>query len=514
MKVKLLFFYLFLVIGSSSIHAQESAFEVLLPYEVEFGRSFCWETADGDFIVNPGNNMLVKMSQEGEIVDEIAYTIESEHNTLTHICWTLDIPGDPTHHYVVAELVDFDAKCINILHIFKLGDDLQYDPDEVIVIDLSEEIKEWAFLLPHACVLEQDGSFLLASNVARWDGTYNLTFVRVFPDGQTIIHFNDHFSDYGYIQICQLVPENDHYNMMIGYHENYRDCLSNYEVSRDFDLNFVYLFSNGNSTTTPLQYDNLGDSLCVASWRPGDFCVAERLSDSVFLLPTEINGWNHFSTNTKYGAGIWKLDSNFNILDYVFFDVYDTPVEQVYKELIVRTPIVINNDKLYFCYTTNSGYSSHPQQIVIAKLDTNLNIIWKRWYGGDSGQHEVTDLVLTRDGGCLAVGRAQPDLSNNNDYPYVLKITSEGYCSVKENEELLLKPYCFFPNPVDDQLHMEFSPDVQPQAVEIYDVQGRLVGTQNTSLENVDMNGLPAGTYTLRIVMEDGAAYSEKVVKQ
>lgn len=95
-----------------------------------------------------------------------------------------------------------------------------------------------------------------------------------------------------------------------------------------------------------------------------------------------------------------------------------------------------------------------------------------------------------------------------------MKITSEGYCSVKENEELLLKPYCFFPNPVDDRLHMEFSPDVQPQAVEIYDVQGRLVGTQNTGLENVDMNGLPAGTYTLRVVMEDGTVYSDKVVKK
>jgi hypothetical protein len=61
---------------------------------------------------------------------------------------------------------------------------------------------------------------------------------------------------------------------------------------------------------------------------------------------------------------------------------------------------------------------------------------------------------------------------------------------------------------------MEFSPDVTPQAVEIYDVQGRLVGTQNTSLENVDMNGLPAGTYTLRVVMEDGTVYSDKVVKK
>ena len=67
---------------------------------------------------------------------------------------------------------------------------------------------------------------------------------------------------------------------------------------------------------------------------------------------------------------------------------------------------------------------------------------------------------------------------------------------------------------MDKQLHMEFSPDVTPRQVELYDLQGRLVGIQNYSFESVEMGQLPLGTYTLRIIMENGTCYSDKVVKQ
>jgi hypothetical protein len=67
---------------------------------------------------------------------------------------------------------------------------------------------------------------------------------------------------------------------------------------------------------------------------------------------------------------------------------------------------------------------------------------------------------------------------------------------------------------VDDQLHLEFSPDVQPQTVEIYDIQGRLVRSQGKGLESIDLSELPSGAFTLRIVMENGTSYSDKMVKQ
>ena len=61
---------------------------------------------------------------------------------------------------------------------------------------------------------------------------------------------------------------------------------------------------------------------------------------------------------------------------------------------------------------------------------------------------------------------------------------------------------------------MHFSPDVQPKQIELYDLQGRLVRTQNNAYESIDLSQLPAGTYTMRVIMEDGKAYTDKVVKE
>jgi len=77
-----------------------------------------------------------------------------------------------------------------------------------------------------------------------------------------------------------------------------------------------------------------------------------------------------------------------------------------------------------------------------------------------------------------------------------------------------VRPYLISPNPVRDMLQVHYSPDVHPMAVELYDLQGRLLCTQSEGLESIRMGELPTGTYTLRIVMDDGTTFSDKVVKQ
>jgi hypothetical protein len=71
-----------------------------------------------------------------------------------------------------------------------------------------------------------------------------------------------------------------------------------------------------------------------------------------------------------------------------------------------------------------------------------------------------------------------------------------------------------FPNPAQDQLRLQYSPDVQPTRVELYDLQGRLVRSQGSAFETFNLGSLPTGTYTLRVTMEDGQVFSDKVVKE
>ena len=154
--------------------------------------------------------------------------------------------------------------------------------------------------------------------------------------------------------------------------------------------------------------------------------------------------------------------------------------------------------------------------MTVVKMDSDLNVEWKRYCetpeelmyvdpfgtqlsitvedgeGNENGfvcsetyQEGVIHLILTHDG-----------------------IPASVECSIE------VRPYAFYPNPVKEQLLMQFSPDVQPKQIELYDLQGRLVRTQSNSFESIDMSQLPVGTYTMRVTMEDGETYSDKVVKE
>jgi hypothetical protein len=74
--------------------------------------------------------------------------------------------------------------------------------------------------------------------------------------------------------------------------------------------------------------------------------------------------------------------------------------------------------------------------------------------------------------------------------------------------------FSFYPNPAKDLLQLQYSNGTIPVGIELYDLQGRLVHTQRSAFESIDMSQLPAGTYMMRVIMEDGKSYSDKVVKE
>ena len=83
-----------------------------------------------------------------------------------------------------------------------------------------------------------------------------------------------------------------------------------------------------------------------------------------------------------------------------------------------------------------------------------------------------------------------------------------------ELEDALLRPYAYWPNPAQDELHLQFSPDAKPIQIEHFDLHGRLVKTQRNGLESLNLDGLTPGTYTMRVAMESGKVFSDKVVKE
>ena len=80
--------------------------------------------------------------------------------------------------------------------------------------------------------------------------------------------------------------------------------------------------------------------------------------------------------------------------------------------------------------------------------------------------------------------------------------------------ENAFRPYIAYPNPVHDQICLHYSPDVQPVRIDLYDLQGRLMHTLTQNLECLNLNGLSAGQYLMKVTMKDGKAFTDKVVKE
>ena len=163
---------------------------------------------------------------------------------------------------------------------------------------------------------------------------------------------------------------------------------------------------------------------------------------------------------------------------------------------------------LYFSYNTQNPMVTDQGQIAVVKLDADFNVQWERFCLEPSGYRRNSDLMTVLDDGGVAICGA----IWNTPEVFFLILSDDGW-AVNESE-VSFRPYAYYPNPVQDELHLQYSPDVTPTQIELYDLQGRLVRTQKNGLERLEMNGLPVGTYTMRVTLEGGKVFSDKVVKE
>lgn len=174
---------------------------------------------------------------------------------------------------------------------------------------------------------------------------------------------------------------------------------------------------------------------------------------------------------------------------------------------------------LYLLYRENGLPIKYWMTVV--KMDPDLNVTWKRYCETPAGSEEVMpygttiSFLLENDENgeaSMAFIGSSSDESPRSGVFYIV-LNHDGTVGVNESG-IEVRPYCFYPNPAKDQLRMQFSPDVQPKQIEFYDLQGRLVHTQCSAFESIDISRLSAGTYTMRVILKDGQAYSDKVVKE
>jgi len=73
-----------------------------------------------------------------------------------------------------------------------------------------------------------------------------------------------------------------------------------------------------------------------------------------------------------------------------------------------------------------------------------------------------------------------------------------------------------FPNPVKDVLKFRFNNNLKSEAIDIYDMNGRVITSiqNNKNVNEVDMSAYPKGHYILKVKADDGKLYVEKIIKE
>ena len=163
---------------------------------------------------------------------------------------------------------------------------------------------------------------------------------------------------------------------------------------------------------------------------------------------------------------------------------------------------------LYLAYNTQQPMYTDKGQIAVAKLDTDLNVLWQRFCLEPEGYYHMGELMAVLEDDGVAV------CGTNLGYPDVFFLVINDDYDGLEEQGIIVRPYMFYPNPVQDELHLQFSPDVIPTQIELYDLQGRLMRTQKNGLESLNMEGLPTGTYMLRVALEGGKVFSDTIIKE
>ena len=239
------------------------------------------------------------------------------------------------------------------------------------------------------------------------------------------------------------------------------------------------------------------------------------------------DGTAYFVRNVRWQPSMWgtviqKVNENSEVMGAVKFQFCPRPYNQI-KGIDMEKDCEGN-----ICYSFFGLDMDSCHYVATVKVDPYLNILWERYAlrmqaPTQDFHREARGMTVLDDGAALVFGYNHhyywnyliPHHQNNEPWLQGLFLTlmydkNEGIAETENG----VRPYFVYPNPVRDKLFMHFSPDITPTQIELYDLQGRLVKTQRNGLESLNLQGLSAGQYVMKVTLENGKVFSDKVVKE
>lgn len=181
----------------------------------------------------------------------------------------------------------------------------------------------------------------------------------------------------------------------------------------------------------------------------------------------------------------------------------------------------LDTDNIYYGGTMNMGLGTYlpiDSWFFLNKLDSNLEVQWQKFYGGDA-YYSLWDLIATQDGGCLMAGSVYDDQMHDNFRDiYIIKVNEDGLIvgTGEESGGLMAQDAIVYPNPGNEFLKVQSGPQINGALFELFDLYGNLIlsSTLNERMETINTNAHTPGTYPYRVTYQNKIVASGKWVKQ
>jgi len=233
-------------------------------------------------------------------------------------------------------------------------------------------------------------------------------------------------------------------------------------------------------------------------------------TDTTFYLTGEWNGGN------DHDIGLYKqkhpIDSTNSLFKSWGTSSLDIPASGALD--------FNHKDSIFIGGTTCYGifFGTWPSWYYVLQTDSNLNIRWERFYGGDA-YYKMQKIIAAKDGGCIIAG-TRYDYQNVTEEEldiHVLKLNSEGLLvNIPEETGIEMHEALVFPNPGTNYLKVRVAAHYKQSTFELYDINGRVTLAEriNGKWGEINTSSLPSGTYIYRVYNKDGLFESGKWLKR
>ena len=492
--MKNILFTLIFLLHFTSVFSQDFiTIDVEMPEEFQIGSYgpfvyYALALDDGDFVFTQSifdfdkqkdcGVRFVKMSPQGNITKSIFYEFKIEGS--------YDYP----HNCLIKNPYNENEF---IYTYFSYGEAFYYnavffDKELNIIEEISKPFPVDDFKLSHISCLNLDNNFIYIWNV---ESKYKIAEVDIYGNViKSSVLMEYHNSHYLYIYSFFVY---DKEKKQYGFIDDCNGNEINFNIF-DKDLNFIESYNLSG-------YD--GYKLPATDYGYG--CVT-RLDDGTFAFTR-----NFYSPNDYYDnfLQMCKLDKNFEIIDKnIIGYINEGPANSIGKEW---KDIVKCKDGSLYCIWSRNNPRGHVD-LFVGYFDKNLNLLWERCSRKDMACYgNFIGIDVLEDGGLVLAGNNTGDWGVAGSYSSVIIFENNGTV-LTEHNGIDFRPYSFYPNPASNAINISFSPDVNAEKVEIYGIDGKLYHEQNFNMESINVNGLSSGIYMMKLLMDNGETFTEKIV--